>query len=48
MASNGLVALVVDRPGFQNRFGCTNHVLDRPERLVDVGYGFGIIDSVSP
>ena len=48
MASNGFVALVVDRPGFQNRFGCTNHVLDRPERLVDVSYRLGIIDSVSP
>src|SRR5262249_35638054 len=33
---------------FQNRFGCTNNVLDRPERLVDMSYGLGIIDSVSP
>src|SRR5215510_10976101 len=33
---------------FQNRFGCTDNVLDRPERLVDVSYGLGIIDSVSP
>jgi hypothetical protein len=33
---------------FQNRFSCANNVLDRPERLVDVSYGLGIINSVSP
>ena len=48
MATNGFVALVVDGLGFQNRFGCTNNVHDRPERLVDVSYGLAIIDSVSP
>jgi len=47
MATNGFVALVVDGLGFQNRFG-TNNILDRPERLVDVSYCLGIIDSVSP
>jgi hypothetical protein len=44
MASNGFVALVVDGPGFQNRFGCTDNVLDNPECLVDVSYDLGIID----
>ena len=48
MASNGLVALVVDGPGFQNRFGRTDDVLDRPERLVDVSDRLGIVDGVSP
>jgi hypothetical protein len=48
MATNGFVALVVDGSSFQNRFGCTNNVLDRPEGLVDMSYGLGIIDSVSP
>src|SRR5215831_8131020 len=48
MTTNGFVALVVDGSGFQNRFSCTNNVLDCPERLVDMSYGLGIIDSVSP
>jgi hypothetical protein len=46
MASNGLVTLVVDRPGFQDRFGCPKDVLYRPESLVDVSYRLGVVDGV--
>ena len=48
MPSNSLIALVVDGTSLKDRFGRANNVLDRPERLVDVSYGLGIIDSVSP
>jgi hypothetical protein len=48
MATNDFVAVVLDGPGFQNRFGCAKNVLDSPECLIDVSYRLGIIDSVSP
>src|SRR4029077_11625668 len=48
MASNGRIALVVDRTGLKDRFARADNVLDRPERLVDVSHCLGIIDGVSP
>ena len=48
MTSNGLIALVVDRPGFKNRFGRTDNVLDRPECLVDVSHCLCVIVGVCP
>jgi hypothetical protein len=35
-------------PDFQNRLGCPEDVFDSPERLVNVSYRLGIVDSVSP
>src|SRR5271157_1042843 len=42
MASNGRIALVVDRTGLKDRFARTDNVLDRPERLVDVSHCLSI------
>jgi hypothetical protein len=46
VAPNRLVTLVVDRPGFQNRFGRAEYILDRPECLVDVSYRLGVVEGV--
>ena len=47
MASNGRIALVVDRTGLKDRFARTDNILDRPQRLVDVSDRLGIVDGVS-
>jgi hypothetical protein len=41
MASNSLIALVVDGTGLKDRFARTDNVLDRPERLIDVSHCLG-------
>src|SRR5258705_12169634 len=46
MATNGLVAPVVDGPGVHNRFGRADDVLDRPERLVDVSDRLSIVEGI--
>src|SRR5277367_2463996 len=48
MAPNGFVALMVNGPGFENRFGRAKDVFDCPEILVDVSNCLGIIVGVSP
>ena len=48
MASNSLIALVVDGTGLKDRFARPENVLDRPQRLVDVSHRFGMVDGVSP
>jgi hypothetical protein len=47
MAANVIITLVVDAPGFENRFGRAENVLDRPERLVNVSYRLGVVRCVS-
>ena len=48
MASNGLVALMVNGPGFENRFGRAKDLFDCPEILIDVSNGLGVVVGVSP
>src|ERR1700692_52426 len=48
MASNSLIALVVNGMGFKDRFARTDNILDRPQCLVDVSDRLGIVDGVSP
>src|ERR1700730_17417124 len=47
MATNGLVTPVVDRPGFHNRFGGAEDVLDCPECFVDVSDRLGVVEAIS-
>ena len=47
MAPDSFIALVADEPGFENRFGRADNLLDRPECLIDVSYGLSVIVGVS-
>src|SRR6478672_13589681 len=42
MASNSLIALVVDGTSFKDRFARTDNILDRPQCFVDVSDRLGI------
>jgi hypothetical protein len=46
MPPNGLVALMVNGPGLENRFGRAEYVFDRPEIFIDVSYCLGVVNRI--
>ena len=46
MAPDGLLTLVLDGTGLQNRFDDAEDILDRPECLADVSYRLGVVNVV--